>query len=46
MRSRVFYTVCVLICLVALPVFSQTAADPVTGTWSGDWGPTATHEMT
>jgi len=43
MRSKPFYVGCLLICIAALPIFSQTAADSVSGTWSGDWGPTATH---
>jgi hypothetical protein len=33
---------CVLGCLLlALPLLAQT--DPLSGTWAGDWGPSATH---
>ena len=42
---RTFVTICLLACIaIALPVLAQqksAAADPVTGTWSGDWGPSA-----
>jgi len=34
----------VLACIVAVPVLAQrgaAAADPLTGTWTGDWGPSA-----
>jgi hypothetical protein len=38
-------TICLLACIaIALPVIAQqksAAADPITGTWSGDWGPSA-----
>jgi hypothetical protein len=43
MRSRTFYVVCLLISVSALPLLAQRAADPLSGAWSGDWGPTATH---
>lgn len=44
MRLRVFYAICLLTCLAAVPLLAQQkAADPVTGMWAGDWGPTATH---
>ena len=43
MRARTFYATCLLICVAVLPALSQSAADPVSGTWTGDWGPTATH---
>lgn len=39
MRFRVLTTVSLMACLVfALSVFAQ---DPISGTWSGDWGPSA-----
>ncbi len=43
MRGKV--SVCLLGCmLLVLPLLSQQkAADPLSGTWTGDWGPTATH---
>ncbi len=34
------HLVCLAICLViAASAFSKPAADPLTGTWVGDWGP-------
>src|SRR5438034_3368030 len=40
MRIRVLYVVCFLVCLsMALPVFAQRGSDPLTGAWTGDWGP-------
>src|SRR2546425_12474274 len=39
MRFRVFAFVSLLACLVL--VVSAFAQDPVTGTWVGDWGPSA-----
>ena len=33
-------TVCVLMCVMAVAVFAQ-AGDPVSGKWTGDWGPSA-----
>jgi hypothetical protein len=46
MRVRDFSLICLLICLViAAPAVAQqqrgAAADPLTGTWAGDWGPNA-----
>ena len=43
MRSRTFYAACLLVCVAVLPVLAQRGADPLTGMWAGDWGPTATH---
>src|SRR5262249_19045541 len=41
MQIRTVRLVCVLACLaLALPLFAQ---DPLSGTWTGDWGPTPTH---
>ena len=42
MRVRTLSVICLLACLaVAIPMLAQqrSGADPVTGTWSGDWGP-------
>jgi len=42
MRVRTLSVICLLACLaVAIPILAQqrSGADPVTGTWSGDWGP-------
>jgi hypothetical protein len=42
MQKRPFYLACLLICLAVMPALAQSA-DPLSGTWTGDWGPTATH---
>jgi hypothetical protein len=42
MRVRTVSVICLLACLiVAIPMLAQqrSGADPLTGTWSGDWGP-------
>src|SRR5438132_6081192 len=41
MRTTTFRIVCCLVCVaVAVPVLAlQRGADPLTGTWAGDWGP-------
>src|SRR5436190_11309777 len=41
MRPTTLRIVCCLLCMaVAVPVLAlQRAADPLTGTWTGDWGP-------
>ena len=42
MRSQtVIKLVCLSVCLaIAIPLFAlQRGADPISGTWSGDWGP-------
>jgi hypothetical protein len=41
MRVRTLYLVCTLLCLQvgALGAMPQAGADPVSGTWTGDWGP-------
>src|SRR5262245_51021134 len=41
MRLKSLYLACLLICATALLVLAQ--GDPISGTWSGDWGPSATH---
>jgi hypothetical protein len=42
MLRRIFQMVCLGVCLGALaPGFAQQG-HPLTGTWSGDWGPSAT----
>ena len=48
MRSRNLRIVCLLACLaVTIPAFAfQKAADPLTGTWTGDWGPNAADRNT
>src|SRR5262245_54460643 len=45
MQRNTVRWMCVLVgCLIlALPLFAQRGGDPLSGTWSGDWGPTATH---
>lgn len=41
MRRQVVHLVCALACAGAVAGFAQEG-HPLTGTWSGDWGPTAT----
>jgi hypothetical protein len=46
MRARLVTAVCLLACLaIAIPMVAQQratpAADPLSGTWTGDWGPSA-----
>src|SRR5437762_908595 len=44
MRTNLFRTVCLLACFaIAISVFGfqRGGADPLSGTWSGDWGPNA-----
>lgn len=42
MRKRAFEFACLMTCLsLAIAGFAQQG-HPLTGTWSGDWGPTAT----
>src|SRR5688572_32046742 len=40
MRVRTLSVICLLACLIAIPVLARQA-DPLTGTWTGDWGPSA-----
>jgi len=48
MRPTLFRTICLVACLaIALPVLAlQRGSDPLTGTWSGDWGPNAADRNT
>ena len=43
MRVRDISVICLLVCLVlAVPAMARQAAnDPVSGSWTGDWGPNA-----
>jgi len=45
MKTRVTTILCILACLaIAIPMMAQrggAAADPVSGSWTGDWGPSA-----
>ena len=41
MKASVVGLVCLALLLSASSVAAQS--DPLTGTWTGDWGPTATH---
>ena len=44
MKVRTLSVIFLLACLVvAVPTFALQGADPLTGTWTGDWGPSATH---
>jgi hypothetical protein len=31
------------LCILAVSAVAAQGPDPLTGTWAGDWGPTATH---
>ena len=50
MRRSLFRVVCLLACFaITVSVFGfqgKKAADPLTGTWSGDWGPNASDRNT
>ena len=49
MRINLFRTVCLLACLaIAISVFGfqRGGTDPLSGTWSGDWGPSAADRNT
>ena len=41
MKSKPFFAICLLIGLTAVGFARQQAADPISGTWTGDWGPNA-----
>jgi hypothetical protein len=43
MRLSRSHWICCLVYLTGLLVQAQSPADPLTGTWRGDWGPTPTH---
>ena len=46
MRVRVFGLVCLVVCLgvsTSLLAQGKADADPLSGTWAGDWGPTGEH---
>ena len=48
MRSRTLQIVTLLACIaIAVPVLAlQRGSDPVSGTWSGDWGPNSADRNT
>ncbi len=41
MRRRILTLFCLAVCVAIVPAFSQQKAgtDPISGKWSGDWGP-------
>jgi hypothetical protein len=42
MQPRLLRWVCLLACLaIAFPALAQRGGDPLSGTWTGDWGPNA-----
>jgi hypothetical protein len=45
MRTNIVRWMCFCACILVLvvPLFAQRGGDPLSGTWSGDWGPTPTH---
>lgn len=48
MRATPFRFVCFLVCAaIAIPALAlQRGADPLTGTWTGDWGPSPSDRNT
>src|SRR5689334_8513197 len=49
MQTKSLRIACVVACLaVAIPLFAlqRSAADPISGTWTGDWGPNASDRNT
>src|SRR5215472_8309127 len=49
MRSNIIRLACLLVCVaIAVPVLAlqRGGSDPITGTWSGDWGPNANDRNT
>ena len=34
---------CVCLLVLVVPLFAQRGGDQLSGTWSGDWGPSPTH---
>ena len=48
MKPHILKLACLVVCLViALPLLAlQRGSDPITGTWSGDWGPNANDRNT
>ena len=43
MRLKAFYLPCLILCVATLMMQAQSATDPLSGTWTGTWGPTPTH---
>jgi hypothetical protein len=41
MRIRSFHAICIGICVLLAAVASAQEGHPLTGTWTGDWGPSA-----
>jgi len=43
MRLRVVCLLGLMLCMATLPLPAQDTADPLSGIWIGDWGPTPSH---
>jgi hypothetical protein len=41
MKKRAFLVLCIVACLLVAAAAVAQEGHPLTGTWSGDWGPTA-----
>jgi hypothetical protein len=41
MKKRAFPVLCIVACLLVAAAAGAQEGHPLTGTWSGDWGPTA-----
>src|SRR5262245_41643872 len=45
MRKRSFHLACFFVCVLGVVSGSAQEGHPLTGTWAGDWGPTATQRQ-
>ena len=43
MKLKAFCFVLIALCLASPPLEAQSATDPLSGTWTGNWGPTPSH---
>src|SRR5262245_29228485 len=42
MRNIWIYMTCFVVCaVIAMPLLARQGSDPLSGTWTGDWGPSA-----
>lgn len=43
MHMKAFCFLLIVLCMAPPPLGAQTATDPLSGRWSGNWGPTPSH---
>ena len=43
MTSKITFLAVLSLCFVFVASFAAAQSDPLSGTWTGDWGPTPTH---